>query len=191
MKSLNFKRIAISSLASMKHPGDPVSGLTEWIRLALIQGADAVMFRENLSEFEWQDLIEAVVQRYGSPERRPFRLLVNGAVDTSWAVDGFHFRENVEAVPAKLKPTYLVGKSCHSIEEALEAEKAGFDYVFFSPIYATGSHPNVEPVGVKALHSVTQLLKIPVFALGGVSADKEAECIAAGAAGTAGINRYL
>ncbi len=191
MAGLTFKRIAISSLASMKHPGDPVSGLVEWIRLALIQGADAIMFRENLSQPEWQDLIEAVVLRYGNPERRPFRLLVNGVVDASWPVDGFHFRENVETVPPNLKPKYWVGKSCHSIEEAMEAERAGFDYIFFSPIYSTSSHPNVEPVGTKALHSVTQLLKIPVYALGGVTAQNEGECLAAGAMGTAAITRYL
>jgi thiamine-phosphate pyrophosphorylase len=191
MSALPFRRIAISSLAAIKHPGDPVSGLVEWTRLALIQGADAVMFRENLSEFEWQDLMESMVQRYGLPGRRPFVLLVNGAVDASWPVDGFHFRENIEVVPAGLKPKLLVGKSTHSIEEAVEAQKAGFDYLFFSPIFATGSHPNVEPVGVKALHTVCSLVKLPVFALGGVSSEREQECLDAGAWGTAAINRYL
>lgn len=191
MATVTFRRIAISSLAALKQPGDPVSGLIEWTRLALIQGADAIMFRENLSQFEWQDLMEAMVQRYGQAERRPFKLLVNGAVDASWPVDGFHFRENIDKVPASLQPKLLVGKSTHSIEEAVEAQKAGFDYLFFSPIYATGSHPNVEPVGVRALHTVCTLVDIPVFALGGVTPDREQECLDNGAFGTAAINRYL
>jgi thiamine-phosphate pyrophosphorylase len=84
----------------------------------------------------------------------------------------------------------LVGRSVHSIEAALAAEGDGADFVIFGPVWASASHPGVEPVGVEALSDVARMLRIPVLAIGGVTEARIAECHAAGAAGYAAIRLF-
>jgi thiamine-phosphate pyrophosphorylase len=84
----------------------------------------------------------------------------------------------------------LVGRSVHSREGALEAERDGADYVIFGPVWASTTHPDVAPVGVDALSEVAAALRIPVLAIGGVTQDRIAECHGAGAAGFAAIGLF-
>lgn len=84
----------------------------------------------------------------------------------------------------------LVGRSVHSLESALAAEREGADYVIFGPVWESTSHPDVAPVGVDALARVATALRIPVLAIGGVTEDRIAKCQAARAAGYAAIRLF-
>jgi thiamine-phosphate pyrophosphorylase len=105
---------------------------------------------------------------------------------------GVHLPENDIPVAAarSLMGECLVGRSVHSIESALLAETEGADYVVFGPVWASSSHPGSEPAGVSALSGVAHALHIPVLAIGGVTAERIAECHAAGAAGYAAIGLF-
>jgi len=84
-------------------------------------------------------------------------------------------------------PGFIIGKSTHSIEEAISAEAEGADYVTLSPIYEPYSREFDYPLlGLTTLRSVAQTLSIPVFALGGVDLKRLDVISAAGAAGIAG-----
>jgi len=84
----------------------------------------------------------------------------------------------------------LVGRSVHSLENALQAEREGADYVIFGPVWESASHPASRPVGVEALAEVSHALHIPVVAIGGVTFERIAQCHAAGAAGYAAIGLF-
>jgi thiamine-phosphate pyrophosphorylase len=84
----------------------------------------------------------------------------------------------------------LVGRSVHSLEGAIDAERDGADYVIFGPVWESTSHPGLAPAGVEALVLVARTLRIPVLAIGGVTKDRVAECEAAGAAGFAAIRLF-
>ncbi len=84
----------------------------------------------------------------------------------------------------------LVGRSVHSLESAIEAEREGADYVIFGPVWRSPSHPETKPVGIEALAAVAAGLHIPVVAIGGVTEGRIAECAAAGAAGYAAIGLF-
>ncbi len=83
-----------------------------------------------------------------------------------------------------------IGKSVHSLEEALEAQAQGVDYVLLSPVLRPISKgEDRRPVlGLQGLAEAAQRLQAPVFALGGMTLGLEAEAVAAGAAGIAGIS---
>ena len=94
--------------------------------------------------------------------------------------------ESVEVIKAQTEDNLYVGCSVHSLEAAQKRETEGADFVTYSPIYPTASKPGYGPaVGVKCLVRVTEVIKIPVFALGGITPDRVAECLAAGAFGVA------
>jgi thiamine-phosphate pyrophosphorylase len=84
----------------------------------------------------------------------------------------------------------LIGRSVHSMQSAVEAEQEGADFVIFGPVWSSASHAGAQPAGVQALAAVARALRIPVLAIGGVTADRIAECEAAGAAGYAAIRLF-
>jgi thiamine-phosphate diphosphorylase len=84
----------------------------------------------------------------------------------------------------------LIGRSVHSLQSALDAEKEGADFVLFGPVWASKSHIDSVPAGIDALREVAAALRIPVLAIGGVTEERIAECSAAGAAGYAAIRLF-
>ena len=87
---------------------------------------------------------------------------------------------------------FSFGYSAHSLEEALSAEAAGADYLFFSPIFAPLSKPSARPaLGLEALNRVCSQVSIPVYALGGIKPEHVSQCLAQGASGVACISSVL
>ena len=84
----------------------------------------------------------------------------------------------------------LVGRSVHSVQGALEAEREGADFVIFGPVWSSASHPDTAPAGLRALTAVAAAVRIPVVAIGGVTEARIAECRSAGAAGYAAISLF-
>lgn len=120
-------------------------------------------------------------------------LLINDRVDIALSVgaNGVHLPEKsipVEVVKHKF-PDLIVGKSCHSLEGALKAQKDGADYITFSPIFYSPNKGN--PVGIEKLREVVKKLSIPVYALGGINKDNIKEVLDAGAFGVAGIRLFI
>jgi thiamine-phosphate pyrophosphorylase len=90
----------------------------------------------------------------------------------------------------KLLGPSLIGRSVHSMESAVEAERGGADFVIFGPVWASDSHKEARPAGLEALASVVRAVRIPVVAIGGVTQERIAECLATGAAGYAAIRLF-
>jgi thiamine-phosphate pyrophosphorylase len=84
----------------------------------------------------------------------------------------------------------LIGRSVHSLPAALKAEHDGADFVIFGPVWTSESHLDSVPTGIEALAELARALHIPVLAIGGVTRERIAECVAAGAAGYAAIRLF-
>ena len=94
--------------------------------------------------------------------------------------------ESVEMVKAGTEGNLYVGCSVHSLDAAQKREAEGADFVTYSPIYPTASKPGYGPaVGAAGLAAVAESVKLPVFALGGITPERVAECLTAGAFGVA------
>ena len=76
-----------------------------------------------------------------------------------------------------------VGASVHSMEEAMEAQKLGADYIIAGHIYSTSCKQGVPPRGLSFLEGICSKIKIPVFAIGGITSDKKSEILKTGAKG--------
>ncbi|WP_456402956.1 thiamine phosphate synthase [Persephonella sp.] len=86
-------------------------------------------------------------------------------------------------------PDIIIGKSCHSLEDALKAEKEGADYIFISPIFET---PNKgKPLGISYLKEVVKQINIPVYALGGINEENIKDVLNTGVFGVAGIRIFI
>lgn len=86
---------------------------------------------------------------------------------------------------------YWVGASCHTLDEMLNAQRLGLDYVFLSPVRATASHPASEPLGWERFTSLVDRVNIPVYALGGMKPTDLESARDHGAQGIAGISGFM
>jgi thiamine-phosphate pyrophosphorylase len=92
---------------------------------------------------------------------------------------------------ARLGKGALIGLSVHSARESAAAHPAA-DYVTLSPIFPSISKPGYGPaLGVRGLAEAVAHSKIPIVALGGVTADNLAPCLAAGAAAVAAMGAVM
>lgn len=123
-------------------------------------------------------------------------ILINDRLDLclSAGADGVHLPSH-RIAPLKLRQRFgedlLIGVSCHGLEEVRQAAGEGASYVYLSPIFLSSSKPGYgPPLGLVALSAAARAVSIPVFALGGISAENESSCQDAGAAGIAGISYF-
>jgi thiamine-phosphate pyrophosphorylase len=86
---------------------------------------------------------------------------------------------------------FLIGVSCHTLDEVRAAEDQGADYAVFGPVFAPRSKASdLEPRGIEGLAQAARAVRIPVLALGGITASTAEACVQAGAAGVAAISLY-
>ena len=89
-------------------------------------------------------------------------------------------------------PDLIIGVSTHNLDEALEAEKGGADFIVFGPVFDTASKRAYgTPVGLGALERVLSQVNLPVLGIGGVTAANFRSVISSGAAGIAGISMFV
>ena len=87
---------------------------------------------------------------------------------------------------------FLIGVSTHGVDEALQAEHDGADFITLGPIYSTPSKLRYgDPIGVDMLKKVKSRVSVPVLAIGGVKTTSVHEVMSAGANGVAVISGIL
>ena len=154
---------------------------------AIAAGVEMIQIREK--DLPGRELLELVCRIRDLAAGTPTRILVNDRLDIALAaeIEGIHLPAN-GLPPARVRPLVKVlGVSTHSVQEAIDAERAHSDFVVFGPIFDT---PGKTAVGVEALSEITSRVKIPVLAIGGIARENTPEVLAAGAAGIAGIRVF-
>lgn len=118
-------------------------------------------------------------------------LIVNDRVDVARAVGAkgvqlaSHSLQVAEAL--LVAPDMLIGASVHSVEEAVEAEKAGASWCVAGTIFETPSHRGRPPARIEFVKILAAAVTLPVVAIGGVKPENVADLIGAGAYGVATI----
>jgi thiamine-phosphate pyrophosphorylase len=167
--------------------------LVETVAAAVTGGVNVVQLREK--ELSNEALLALALRLREAIDARAL-LVVNDrpAVALAAGADGVHGSEAslpVGAVRRAGRGRLLVGRSVHSLASALEAERAGADYLALGTIFPSRSHPGGETGGLALVREVTAAVHIPVVAIGGVTADNAAEVVRAGAAGVAVISAII
>ena len=99
-------------------------------------------------------------------------------------VEGVHVGQDdvlIEVARRKVGRAVLIGKSTHSLEQALAAQREGADYIGFGPIFATPTKPDYAPIGLTNIRRVYAEINLPIFCIGGINIDNLQSVIDAGA----------
>jgi len=81
----------------------------------------------------------------------------------------------------------IIGLSTHSLNEVIDAKRAGADYIAIGPIYGTKTKEIHHPIGTEVIKIARTKVDVPLIAIGGINLENVSEVIRAGADGAAVI----
>lgn len=162
---------------------------------ALKAGVRAVQLREK--DLATRPLLALAEELRTLVRKTGGALFINDRLDLALAVgaDGIHLRS--DSLPAEVArrlagPDRWIGVSTHTVEEAVRAEAEGADFAVLGPVYETPSkRPFGPPLGLGPIEEAARRCRIPVFAIGGITAPRAREVRRAGAFGVAVISAVL
>ena len=164
-------------------------------RQAVSGGADIIQLRDkNRSCAELIPVgreIAAITRNAGAV------FIVNDRLDTAIAcgADGVHLGQDdirVSTARQLAPPGFVIGVSVGTVDEAVEAEREGADYLALSPTFSTASKDDAGPgYGLDRLREIRRAVSIPVIAIGGINRQNVQDVIAAGADGIAVISAVV
>jgi thiamine-phosphate pyrophosphorylase len=147
-------------------------------------GVDLVQLRaKNLSPAQIEKLareLHSIAAERGVP------LIINDHPQIAWNVlaDGVHLgQDDLPIAEARriVGAECAVGKSTHSLDQAIRAFYEGADYIGFGPIFATPTKPDYPAIGLEDIARVHECVRIPIFCIGGIKLDNLEKVIEAGA----------
>ena len=166
----------------------------EMVHAFLQGGADIIQLRDKKTPD--QDLIDLASDLRKITQSAGKLFIVNDRPSLARAsgADGVHLGQkdgSIMNARALLGPDSLVGRSTHSVSQALNALEEGADYIGFGPIFQTPTKPDYPPVGLDNLKRVSQKISIPFFAIGSIDQENIESVITQGASRVAVVRAAI
>lgn len=161
----------------------------ELTELAIRGGADVIQFRQKSGSIRHR--LHEARRAAAVVAESNVTFIVNDALELALAVgaQGVHLGQDdfPIAEARRIMPEgFIVGATAADLRSAERAWKKGASYIGFGPVFPTGSKDNPAPVtGLDGLNRVCQAVPIPVIAIAGITAERVAQVIEAGAYGVA------
>ncbi|ADL13537.1 thiamine phosphate synthase [Acetohalobium arabaticum] len=159
----------------------------EVVKAAINGGVDLIQLRDKGKDLAYRYELGLKIRELTA--EAGVDLIINNRVDLALALeaDGVHLGQDdlpLKAAQKLLPEDKIIGISASTVEEALQAEAGGADYLGVGSIFATDSKDlknDRSAVGLNRLAEIKSKVDIPVAAIGGLNQDNISEVIAAGA----------
>jgi len=147
-------------------------------------GVDLIQLRGKGKSLD--EIVDYAARLHELTARSSTPLIVNdhAEIASPIPVEGVHVGQDddsIEVARRKASREIVVGKSTHSLEQALAAQREGADYIGFGPIFATPTKPDYPPIGLSDIGRVHAEVSLPIFCIGGINIDNLQSVIDAGA----------
>ncbi len=135
-------------------------------------GARIIQYRDKHSTRKEMAAIARKIREYTYDSETLF--VINDYIDVAMIVgaDGVHLGQDdisIEDARKIVPENFIIGISTHSLEQALEAERAGADYIGIGPVFATPTKEDYIPIGIETVKAVSETVNIPFVAIGGLN----------------------
>lgn len=161
---------------------------------AIQGGVTLVQLREKIADsrqfLETALRVREVTDRYGIP------LIINDRIDIALACNAAGVHLGQQDIPCKiareiLGPDKLIGVTAKTVEQAIQAERDGADYLGCGALFPSGAKPEAQPMTLSTLSEILASVHIPVTAIGGINAENVHLPVEAGANGVAVVSAIL
>jgi len=145
---------------------------------AILGGTTLIQLREkNATSLEFYNIamnIKKITDKYNVP------LIINDRIDIALAVDaaGVHIGQsdlNCAVVRRILPKDKIIGVSAHNLEEGIQAERDGADYLGCGAMFNTSTKKDATLVSIDTLKEIKRKINIPVVAIGGIDINNISE----------------
>lgn len=159
------------SLYLVTDPHMSRSGVEDTVEKALKGGVTLVQLREKEGDtgelYQKAMRLKAVTDAYRVP------LIIDDRIDVMLAVDAAGVHVGQSDMPAAIArkligPDKILGVSAGTLEEAVQAEKDGADYLGVGAVFPTQTKKDADPVSAETLKEIVRTVSIPVVAIGGI-----------------------
>ena len=145
----------------------------ECVEQAIAGGVTVVQLREKKAT-SCDALDETALRIREITARFGVKLIINDRLDLALAVDadGIHIGQNdmpYHLVRTALGEDKIIGVSANNVEEAVEAENMGADYLGVGAMFATGTKGDARPTSFDELKRIREAVNIPIVAIGGIN----------------------
>lgn len=167
MKKIDYKLYLVTDRDVLKG-----RDLGKAVEDSILGGATIVQLREkDVTSREFYAIavkIKDITDKYNVP------LIINDRLDIALAVGAFGVHIGQSDMPCIIARKVLgkdkiIGVSVHTLEEALEAEKDGADYLGCGAVFSTSTKKDATNVSYDKLKEIKARVKIPVVAIGGIN----------------------
>lgn len=146
--------------------------LTRIERIAACHPAGLILREKDMTQEEYKELAAAVM---GICAQHGVKCILHSFPDVALCLgaDGIHLplhllRSMTRTKAARFK---VLGASCHSVKEALEAQALGCTYITAGHVFETDCKKGLAGRGVDFLQDVCAAVDIPVYGIGGINAE--------------------
>ena len=153
-------------------------------RIAACHPAGIILREKDLPEAEYSALAEQVMSICADSG---VKCILHSFVDTAIDLhaDAIHLPLHIlRGMTGEQKLQFrIIGASCHSVEDALEAQTLGCSYITAGHVFETDCKKGLPGRGLIFLRDVCNAVQIPVYGIGGIDAGNVCEVRKAGASG--------
>ncbi|EHR79860.1 thiamine-phosphate pyrophosphorylase [Thermococcus litoralis DSM 5473] len=165
----------------------------ESVKEALEGGATSIQLR--IKNAPTREMIEIGKEIRKLTEEYDALYFVDDRLDVALATNADGVQLGSEDMPIsiakEIAPNLIIGASVYSLEEALQAEKEGADYLGAGSVFPTPTKKDVKIIGIEGLSRIVESVKIPVVAIGGIKHENVREVLKAGVDGIAVISAIM
>ena len=153
----------------------------------------AIVLREkDLSEKEYEQLARQVMQIC---QKHGTQCILHSFSNVAIALgaEAVHMRLPLlqKMTPQEKSHFQIIGASCHSLEEAKEAQDLGCTYITAGHIFLTDCKKGLPGRGLPFLEEICKTVRIPVYAIGGISSQNIESVRKTGAAGACIMSGFM
>ncbi|MGA2420330.1 MAG: thiamine phosphate synthase [Candidatus Acidiferrum sp.] len=195
MKRLVLPRLYVILDASLLNQAQTKQSEKECAQNLLAAGVTLLQHRDKQASA--RELLEKSCAISELARERNALFFVNDRPDVAYlaGADGVHVGQHdlhCKQARAVIGPEKFVGVSTHNLEQFTDAAATSADYIAIGPIFETRTKANPDPVvGAELVRRARALTDKPIVAIGGITLERSAEIIAAGADSVAVISDIL
>jgi len=160
-----------------------ISDSIDVLKKAVDDGAAAVQLRDKSGDLESIREKARAMVLYKRSKNFIFILNDHPKLAVEVNADGVHIGQDYETAEARriVGPDLIIGKSTHSIEQGLEAQKEEANYISVGPVFLTPTKPGRKAVGLEYVREAAGKISLPFVAIGGIDLDNVGAVLEAGA----------